>query len=103
MNHLLLKLLQETLSDYPYIIYLDSSVRFLKTINVSHTWNQIQANGGILQMARTGYKLFVTTHPTLYKYFGSNIDKLKKTGMSLFSTHISKVRKNVYLYVSAFL
>ena len=71
--------------------HLDSSIRFINTGNFSHIKGQMLQTGGVLGMLKVTHSIFSATHPQLYDYFPSVMEKVKKPGsyLSQFSRNTS--------------
>ncbi len=74
---------------HPKLVWLDSSIRFLKSDNFTHTKAQLLSSGGILHLVRSGHNIFSATHEDLYKFFPTNIEHTKQTGTPLNATSFS--------------
>ena len=72
--------------DHLEIIWMDASIRFIYTGSLSHIKHQLVQTGGILQMVKAGHSIFAATHPQLYTFFPSDMEKIKQTGMEHLST-----------------
>ena len=71
---------QETLKDHSRVIWIDASVRFVSTGNMTRIKPQLLQTGGVLMMVRTRHSMYQATHPALYEYFPCDINKRKHTG-----------------------
>ena len=72
--------------DYPYIFYLDSSVRLLKKNILNQMKTQIEETGGILQFKTPGHSIFSATHPNIYTYFKCSFKQTKTGKFNLMDT-----------------
>lgn len=80
-SHLAMEFLQETLRKYPRLMWLDSSIRFLRHPgNLSHVAPQLAASGGVLLLVRTSHSVYGATHRGLYQFFPADLDKVKRMG-----------------------
>ena len=70
---------QETLKDYSRVIWIDASIRFISTANMTHIKPQLLQTGGVLMMVSTQHSMYQATHPALYEYFPCDINKTKHT------------------------
>ena len=69
------------MKDHPRVVWMDSSIRFINTGNFSHIKDQMVQTGGVLGMLKVTHSIFSATHPQLYEYFPSVMEKVKKKGI----------------------
>ena len=65
---------------YSRAIWIDASIRFISTANMSHIKSQLLQTGGVLQMVRSTHSMFAATHHKLYSYLPWDVNKVKQTG-----------------------
>ena len=68
------------MKDHPRVVWMDSSIRFINTGNFSHIKDQILRTGGVMGMLKVGHSIFCATHPQLYEYFPTVMEKVKQPG-----------------------
>lgn len=69
-------LIASVLKEFPGVIYLDASVRFMHG-NLNNVQSVALKNGGITILTGTMDSIYSVTHNGTYKYLPSNLEKLK--------------------------
>ena len=61
-------------------MWLDASIRFIKTGHLDHTKAQLLKTDGIIQMVRVTHSIFVATHAQVYQFLPVDEKQVKHTG-----------------------
>lgn len=69
---------QEVLQEYPGLMWFDSSVRFLSN-DTRHIFAKVISTDGVLLFNYAGHNTFSVTHPNMFKYLSSDMQRLQET------------------------
>ncbi|KAI0243290.1 hypothetical protein LSAT2_016540 [Lamellibrachia satsuma] len=87
-----LLIVQEVLREFPGMFWMDASIRLLGS-DFSEAYDKAVQNGGFVIINRGRNKIFTVTHPNLYEFLPTNIERLKQTQimasgfMLIYNTH----------------
>ncbi|KAK2141629.1 hypothetical protein LSH36_1064g00016 [Paralvinella palmiformis] len=68
----------EVLQEYPGLMWFDSSVRFLSN-DTRHIFAKVISTDGVLLFNYAGHNTFSVTHPNMFKYLSSDMQRLQET------------------------
>ncbi|KAK2186416.1 hypothetical protein NP493_201g04025 [Ridgeia piscesae] len=71
-------IIQDVLRKYPAVFWMDASFRWM-TPNMTQLYQRARDSDGFVLFGPTGHSNFAVTHPGMFRYLTTNIEKQKQT------------------------